>query len=173
MEELIGARIKEIAERIKTLREIIGISEEKMAVETSVSLEEYKKLEAGEADFGFTFIYKCAQSFGVDVTDIIKGQSPTLSSFTLNRKGDGMKIIRRRGFVYNSLASLFKNRIAEPFLVVAPYFEEEQSTQIQLSTHVGQEFDIILKGRLKVQVGEHIEVLKEGDTIYYNIETPH
>ncbi|MEG2381705.1 MAG: AMP-binding protein [Oscillospiraceae bacterium] len=173
MEELIGARIKEIAERIKTLREIIGISEEKMAVETSVSLEEYKKLEAGEADFGFTFIYKCAQSFGVDVTDIIKGQSPTLSSFTLNRKGDGMKIIRRRGFVYNSLASLFKNRIAEPFLVVAPYFEEEQSTQIQLSTHVGQEFDIILKGRLKVQVGEHIEVLNEGDTIYYNSETPH
>ena len=173
LEELLGAKIKNIAERVKTLREIVGLSEEEMAQKTDVSLAEYKKLESGEADFGFTFIYKCAQTFRVDVTDIIEGQSPTLSSFTLTRKGDGMKIERRQGFVYNSLASLFKHRMAEPFLVRAPYLEEEQNTDIKLSTHVGQELDIIVKGSLKVQVGDHVEVMHAGDSIYYDSATPH
>ena len=173
MEALLGEKIKGIAERIKTLREIMGLTEAEMAEKTDVSLEEYKKLEAGKADFNFTFIYKCAQCFRVNVTDIIEGQSPRLTSFALTRKGDGMRIIRRKGFVYNNLAALFKNRIAEPFLVTAPYLEEEQNTDIKLSTHEGQEFDIILKGSLKVQVGEHIETLHEGDTIYYDSATPH
>ncbi len=44
---------------------------------------------------------------------------------------------------------------------------------IKLSTHVGQELDIILKGAMKVQVGNHVEILHEGDSIYYNSATPH
>ena len=42
-----------------------------------------------------------------------------------------------------------------------------------IATHAGQEFDIILSGSLKVQIGEHIEILNEGDSIYYNSSTPH
>src|SRR5699024_5831942 len=37
----------------------------------------------------------------------------------------------------------------------------------------GQECDIVLSGQLKVQVGEHIEILNPGDTIYYNSTAPH
>ncbi|MCI9166567.1 MAG: AMP-binding protein [Oscillospiraceae bacterium] len=44
---------------------------------------------------------------------------------------------------------------------------------IHLTTHSGQEFDIVLSGQLKVQVGEHTEILEEGDSILYNSSTPH
>ncbi len=173
METILGDKLKGISERIRGLREIIGLTEDEMAERTGVTREEYIDLEAGNADFSFTFIYKCAKCFGVNVTDIIEGQSPKLTTFSVTRKGDGMQIVRRKGFVYNSLASLFKNRMAEPFLVKAPYFEEEQDKDIKLSTHEGQEIDIILKGSLKVQVGEHIETLNEGDTVYYDSSVPH
>ncbi len=166
-------RLKEIAERIRALREIVGFTAAEMAERCDVSEEEYLALETGENDFSFTFIYKCAQSFGVDVTDILKGSSPTLSSFSVTKKGEGLPIIRRKGFRYNNLAPLFKNKVAEPFIVNAAYHEEEQDKPIKLSTHEGQEFDLILKGSLKVQIDDHVEVITEGDSIYYNSGTPH
>ncbi len=167
------AQLAEVAQRIRTMREITGLSEEEMAKCTGTSKEEYQQCEQGERDFSFTFIYKCAQRFAVDPTDLIKGASPTLSSYTVSRKGDGLPITRRQGFKYLNKAPLFKNKTAEPFFVTMPYSEAEQKVAIKLSTHVGQEFDIVVKGSMKMQVGSHIEILHEGDTIYYNSATPH
>ena len=53
------------------------------------------------------------------------------------------------------------------------YDPEQQNKPIHTTTHSGQEFDLILSGTLKVQVGDHIEILNEGDCIYYNSSTPH
>ncbi len=166
-------KIKEIGARIKELREIMGLSVEQMAEITAVTPEEYAKKEAGESDFSFTFIFKCASAFGVEVTDLVSGASPTLSSYCVTRAGEGMEIHRRRGFIYNNLASLFRRKLAEPFLVTAPYLEEEQNKKIELSTHNGQELDIVVSGRLKVQIGEKTEVLNPGDSVYYDSATPH
>ena len=166
-------QLSEVAQRIRTMREIMGLSEEEMARSTDVTVEEYRLNEAGEADFSFTFIYKCAKRFAIDPTDLIKGVSPTLSSFTVTREGEGLPITRRQGFQYLNKAPLFKHKTAEPFFVTMPYSEEAQSLPIKLSTHQGQEFDIVVKGAMKMQVGSHIEVLREGDTIYYNSGTPH
>lgn len=165
--------LKEVGGRIKTLREIMDISQEEMAKITNVSLTDYIELEEGRADFTFTFIYKCAQCFHVDVTDILKGSSPTLSSYSVTRSGGGLPIVRRKGFSYNNLAPLFKNKQAEPFMVTAPFLPEEQDQPIKLSAHEGQEFDIVIKGSLKVQIDGHTEVLNEGDSIYYDSSTPH
>ena len=167
------AQLSQVAERIRTMREITGLSEEEMAKCTGTTKEEYQQCEQGERDFSFTFIYKCAQRFAVDPTDLIKGVSPTLSSYTVSRKGDGLPITRRQGFKYLNKAPLFKNKNAEPIFVTMPYSEAEQKVAIKLSTHVGQEFDIVVKGSMKMQVGSHIEILHEGDTIYYNSATPH
>ncbi|MBQ2706946.1 MAG: AMP-binding protein [Clostridia bacterium] len=166
-------KLKEIAERLKALREIMGFSVAEMAERTDVSVEEYENVESGASDFSFTFIHKCAQTFGVDATDILKGSSPTLSSFSVTKAGEGLPIVRRKGFRYNNLAPLFKNKTAEPFVVNAVYHEEEQNTPIKLGTHEGQEFDYVLEGKLKVQIDDHIEVLSAGDSIYYNSGTPH
>ena len=166
-------KIKEIAERIRALREIVGFSTAEMAKRTDVSEADYLALESGENDFSFTFIHKCAQSLGVDATDLLAGSSPTLSSFSITEKGDGLPIVRRKGFSYNNLAPLFKNKVAEPFVVTARYNPDEQNRPIKLATHEGQEFDYILKGKLKVQIDDHIKVIGEGDSIYYNSGTPH
>ena len=158
---------------IKELREATGYSQDELAKLTGVSLEDYKILEQGETDFSFTFIYKCAKACGVEVVDILEGRSSTLTSFAITRKGEGLKIVKKKGFVYNNLAPKFKDKLAEPFLVKFPYLEEEQNAPIKLSSHNGQEFDVIVKGSLKVQVGNHVDILNEGDSIFYNSLIPH
>lgn len=166
-------KIREMAQRIKTLREIVGLTTLQMAEKTGVSEQEYIKCESGDSDLNFAFLYRCAGALNVDVTDIIEGSSPRLAGYTVTRKGEGQAIQKAHGMEYFNLASSFKNRIAEPLYVVSDYDQSAQEKDIELTTHEGQECDIVVKGKLKVQVGEHIEVLSEGDSIYYDSSTPH
>lgn len=57
-------------------------------------------MKAAEHDFSFTFIFKCAERFGIDPTDLIKGTSPRLSTYTVTRRGEGLPITRRQGFKF-------------------------------------------------------------------------
>ena len=166
-------KIIEMAQRIKTLREIVGYTTAYMAEKTGVSESEYISCEKGESDLNFAFLYRCALALNVDVTDIIEGASPRLAGYTVTRNGAGQEIQKAHGMTYYNLASAFKNRIAEPLYVVSNYDEKSQNADIELTSHEGQECDIVIKGALKVQVGDHIEVLHSGDSIYYDSSTPH
>ena len=165
--------IREVAQRIRTLREDMGISATTMAAKTGLSVEEYKKMEKGETDFSFTFIHKCAGVFGVDIAELMGGDSPELTGYTVTRRGKGKPIVRRAGFEYNHLAYKFKDRITEPFHVVIPYSEEALSSPRHLASHAGQEMDIVVKGTLRMIIGTHVETLHEGDCIYYDSSMPH
>ncbi len=163
-------QLKEVADRIRTLREIAGYSQQEMAEKAEVTLDEYVKLEEGETDFGFTFIYKCADIFGVDMKDLLEGNSPNLSLYTVTRKGEGMRIVKDTGFIYDNLAPRFKNKVVEPFYVTIPYTANAEPAY---SSHDGQEIDVVIKGKLCIEINGRKEILSEGDTIYYNSSYPH
>ena len=166
-------KIMEIAQRIRGLREILEISEEKMAELTDTTVEEYKKLESGEHDFSFTFLYLCANVFGVDIIELLTGDKPRLSFYTVVRSGAGLPIKRNKSFTYQHMAYRMQNKLCEPFVVIAPYLEESQDQEISTSRHKGQEFDFVLKGSLKVRLDDYIEVLGEGDAIFYDSSHKH
>lgn len=163
----------EIAERLKGLREMLDISCEEMAKVTGIGVKDYQFYETGERDFSVTFLYNCAERFGVDVTELLTGATPTLSSCSVVRAGQGVVTERRKFFTYEHLAHNFKGREAEPFLVVAPYDEGAESKPIALSSHNGQEMDYILEGQMLLSVNGRTTVLKEGDTAYYDSAQPH
>ena len=133
--------LKEVAGRIKDLREAKGYTQEELAKLTGVSVEDYTLLEQGDTDFSFTFIYKCAKACDVEVVDLLEGRSTTLTSFAITRKGDGLNIVKQHGVVYSNLAPKFKEKLAEPFLVKFPYLPEEQDAPMKLNSHKGQEFN--------------------------------
>lgn len=161
-------KISQIAERIKGMRLILDLTTADMARVCGVSEEEYIKSEEGQTDFSFTFLYKCAQCFGIDITELLTGEMPKLSFYSIVRNGHGLPIKRREGFEYQHVAYLFKRKTAEPFVVTAPYDPKTEQEEIALSTHEGQEFDYILDGTLKVRLENHIEILNPGDAIYYD-----
>ena len=173
--QMTGLDIKlgEVASRIKELRQIEGISEETMSRLTGVTVAEYAACEAGQHDLSFAFIYRCAQVFRVNVTDIIEGNSPKLKHYTVTRSGKGVEIQKAHGMVYYGLAGDFKNRVSEPLYVRCKYDEAAEAKEIDLTTHDGQELDIVISGKIKVQIGNHTEILSAGDSIYYDSSTPH
>ena len=155
--------IKEVAERLKGMREIMGISAEEMAVKTDCTPEEYTLIEQGEKDF----------SVGVDLIELLTGDNPKLKRYCVVRNGTGLPVKRREGFEYQHLAYLFKDKKIEPFLVIAPYSEEEQDKPIALSVHEGQEYDYILSGSLKMVIDGKTKVFTKGDSIIYDSSAPH
>ncbi|MDY5015120.1 MAG: XRE family transcriptional regulator [Eubacteriales bacterium] len=166
-------QVLQIAERIRGLRDISDISVAEMAKRCDVSEEEYAACEAGKVDFSFTFLYKCAAAFGVELTELLTGDSPKLTGYTVTRAGEGLSIKRREGFEYDNLGYLFRDKLAEPYIVTAPYREEEQHMPVHQTSHEHQEFDFILKGKMKFVYGEHIEILCPGDAVYYDSRRGH
>ncbi len=166
-------QLSEVATRIKELREIMGFSIEEMTKRTNVTEEQFIAYESGKEDIPFSFIHKCALAFGVEMIDLLEGSSARLSTYTVTRKGKGQETAKEDGIDISNLAPKFKDKLAEPYYVTYEYSASQQNKPIHLTTHSGQEFDLILSGKLKVQVGDHVEVLSEGDSIYYNSSLPH
>ena len=167
------SQLSEIATRIKELREIMGFSVNEMAEKTNVTEEQYCEYESGKEDIPFSFIHKCALAFGVEMTELLEGSSAKLSTYTVTRKGKGQETAKDEGLDIANLAPKFKDKLAEPYYVTYEYSASQQNKPIHLTTHSGQEFDLVLSGKLKVQVGNHVEILQEGDSIYYNSSIPH
>ena len=173
MSTLSSNKLQEVALRIREMREIFDFDEVTMAEKTEVSVAEYRQYESGELDFPFTFIHKCALAFGIGMTDLLEGSSAHLSSYTVTRRGQGQQTAKEDGIEISNLAPMFRKKLAEPYWVHYEYDPKLQNRPIHLTKHSGQEFDMVLKGKLKVQIGENVEYLEEGDSIYYNSSTPH
>ena len=156
----------QIPKRIKELREILEISITEMAEKLNISHDEYEKYESGEKDIPVSALYAIAAAL---CTVLMTGESPRMDSYTIVRRGDGVRVDRYSGYYIESLAFNFKNRQMEPMLVTL----EEQETEPALVMHSGQEFNLVLEGKVKVTVGKNSFILNEGDAIYFDPNLPH
>ena len=162
-------QLKEIGERLATMRDISDISVDDMASRLGVPPEKYLEYERGDADFSFSFLYNCADIFGIDVQELISGESPTLSSCSVVRRGKGYSIHRYNAYDYKHLAYTFRNKMAEPFLVTV----EPTDEPVEMNEHEGQEFNYILSGKITFYLGDSAYVLSKGDSVYFDSSIPH
>jgi transcriptional regulator with XRE-family HTH domain len=163
--------VKEIAARVRTLREIEGITVEALTAELGFDPGEYKRWESGEADFSVGALVELAGRFGVDLTELVIGTPSRLRTYCLTRAAQGPQVIRRPMYTYWNLAHNFHHKRGEPFLVEANADTEHKP--LSLNTHPGQEFDYVLEGRLLISIGGHEMELESGDSVYYDSNEPH
>ena len=166
-------QLMDIAMRIRDMREILGYSMEKMAELTEVSEDMYHRYESGTVDLPFTFLHKCAKVFGVEITVLLEGHSARLSGYTVTRRGKGLVTASEDGITIQDMAPMFRKKLATPYWVTYEYSEALQNQPIHTTTHAGQEFDLVIKGSMRIRVGDREEVLREGDSIFYKSSTPH
>jgi len=165
-------QLSEIGGRLEALRDIIDIPAEKMAEAMKLGVGEYIAYERGEKDFSFSFLQNAANILGVDVVDIISGESPKLTKCSLVRNGKGYDIMRRKAYDYKHLAFTFRNKKAEPFMVTV---EPRNSTdeKLVLHSHEGQEFNFMVSGNMEFHLDNTVYELAEGDSLYFDAGIPH
>ena len=150
-------QIKQIAERLAGLRDALEITPEEMAKVCNLTPEQYMKLESGTVDISVSVLHQISQAYGVELTTLMFGDEPKMSSYFITRKGKGIA-----GFV---------GRKADPFMVTV--HPAPDGTPIYLNSHPGQEYNMVLKGRMLLQINNKELILEEGDSIYFNSELPH
>ena len=168
-----STQLMDIATRIRGMREILGYSMQKMAEQTEVAEDIYRQYESGTVDLPFTFLHKCAKVFGVEITVLLEGHSAKLSGYTVTRRGKGLVTASEDGITIQDMAPMFRKKLATPYWVTYQYSEELQAKPIHTTTHTGQEFNLVIQGAMRIKIGDHEEVLREGDSIFYKSSTPH
>jgi quercetin dioxygenase-like cupin family protein len=164
-------RLKEVAARIKELRDILGISLEDMSSHLRISPEKYLKYENGVEDISVSVLYEISRKLGVEMSILLTGEAPRMHYFTVTRKGKGASVERRKQYKYQSLAPNFINKTAEPFVVTVE--PKPEKTVVPTNSHPGQEFNYVLDGSLKLIIKDHEIILEEGDSIYFDSGCEH
>jgi transcriptional regulator with XRE-family HTH domain len=158
--------IIQIARRIKALREISGISQESLAENLAISLDEYKLIEGGKIDISVALLIKISHRLHVELSALLTGENPKLHQYCVVRKDHGIVAERKKQYKYENLAYNFVHKLAEPFIVTAQPDAENQS--LQFNSHPGQEFNYVLEGSMTIFLEEHEIVLGAGDSIYFD-----
>lgn len=164
-------QIRQIAERVKGLRDDLGVSIAGAAETCGIAPEKYLEFESGKADIPVSILHNLARKFGVELTTLLTGEDPHMREYSLTRKGKGISVERIKAYKYQSLAYSFINRKAEPFLVTVE--PKPDDAVVSFNSHPGQEFNYILEGRMLFFLNGKEMVLEEGDSIYFNSGLPH
>jgi mannose-6-phosphate isomerase-like protein (cupin superfamily) len=164
-------QIRQIAERLVGLRDALEVEVEEIAAVCNLPVEEYLLLESGTVDISVSVLHQIAQADGVELTTLMFGDEPKMNAYFVTRKGKGIAVERTKAYKYQSLAAGFVNRKADPFLVTVHPKPEEET--IFLNSHYGQEYNLILEGRMLLRINGKDLILEEGDSIYFNSELPH
>ena len=170
-EDDMNEQIRQIADRLRGLREIGKVSVETCARDLGIDAGTYRNYESGSVDIPVSFLYLFAHKFQVELASLLTGEEPRLRMYTISRGGRGVKVDRRKDYDYQSLAYNFIDKKMEPFLITVN--PRPDSDPIPLNSHPGQEFEYVLEGRVKALVGGHELELAAGDAIYFDSSVPH
>ena len=166
-----NGQIKEIALRLKGLRDMLNISVDEIATNCKVSAEEYEGYETGKNDIPVGVLENISKKYNIGLTALLFGDEPHMKSYCLTRAGEGTAMERTRAYKYQALASGFIGRKADPFVVTVEPDAEEKP--IHLNSHNGQEMNYVLEGKMLLSVGGHDLTLNQGDSLYFDATLPH
>lgn len=159
-------QIKQIAGRIKEIREISGLSAETLAGKLGIPVDLYLKYESGSTDIPVGIIFEISELFNVELSVMLGGDNPKLRIYGVVRNGKGLKLERRKQYKYESLAYNFIHKKAEPFMVTIDPGPDDRL--LEFNSHPGQEFNFVVKGSMMTIIDEHEIILNEGDSIYFD-----
>lgn len=166
--------IVNVGERVRKVREKRGLSLQDVSTRTDLGVSFLEQIEEGGVSPPLGTVIKLAKALEMKMGYFISGEEER--AYTIVRRS-ARKVISRYdskkqkqyGYEYESLAPHKKDRHMDPFLVSL----DPADTESERSTHEGQEFIYVLKGKMKVRLAEEEHILELGDAIYYDSSVPH
>ena len=163
--------LQEIAERMKGIRDALELQEAECARACGISMELYQAYESGTMDIPVSFLHRFSEFCHVELTTLISGEVPRMHHYSLTRQGTGSVVSRRSEYDYQALNESFIGKKAQPFLVTVNPGEEQNP--IPVYRHGGQEFNLVLKGCLMIDLNGKKLILGEGDSLWFDSGLPH
>jgi transcriptional regulator with XRE-family HTH domain len=175
-----GSPDQSIGGRLAELRKEHRYSIRKLATRAGVSASLISDVERGKVEPSISTLKRVSDALGTTLTYFFS--EPTAPSGRVVRAGERV-VLRgaesaddeRRSAIQTSgiRFELASPESAETIEAIYGRYEPGASLGDEPVTHEGEEWGMVLRGRLKVWVGDEIHFLDPGDAIWYPSTTPH
>lgn len=157
----------EFGAKIRKLRQEQSISIEQLAEMTKLSTGLISQVERNITGPSVTTLWKIAKALNVSINYFFDEYE---EMDCVVRKDKRKKIILPNSKItYELLSPNLKGKIEHLLVEIEP---GEYNTK-ELICHEGEECGYIIKGTLKVKLGDKEYILEEGDSIYFDSSIPH
>ncbi|ACS78220.1 helix-turn-helix domain-containing protein [Maridesulfovibrio salexigens] len=163
-----------VGHRIKTFREKQGLSLEEFSSRTGLGVDFLEAVEEKEKYPSLGPLLKIARALGVRLGTFLDDQvskDPLIVKLGERKEEFAMHSDQEKtaSMKYFSLAKGKSDRHMEPFFIEI----QPEDGEPKLTSHEGEEFIIVVSGKLKVVYGKEESVLEAGDSVYFNSVVPH
>lgn len=164
-------QIKQIAERLRGLREVLELTPEEVAQSCELPVEKYLEMESGDKDISVSALQMIGRKYGISLDVLMFGEEPQMSTYYITRLGAGISVERTKAYKYQSLAAGFRGRKMDPFIVTVE--PKPEGSLPYINKHEGQEFNLVIEGKLLLNINGKDLILGPGDSIYFDSTQPH
>ena len=159
---------QEIAERLRAIRELSDMTPEELSTAMNMTVDEYLNFVY---ELKGCALYDVSNTLNISITELITGEKAKLHTYSLVRKGRGIRVERSQAYKYEDLAYKFADKKVSPFEVtIAAHADNEP---YHLSVHSGQEYHYCLEGSYNVYIAGSEITVNEGDSLYFDSGNPH
>jgi len=153
-----------VSRKIKTARIGKDLSLERIANETGFAVRYLKDIEAGLVTPPVGALLQIAKALQIDSASLLKEQTPSYKA--------RVKAYTKRteSYAYETLTPDAESKHLKAFHVTVEPGREHKGVGYQ---HEGEEFEYVLKGKVEVLVGDHVNTLKAGDSVHFNSGIKH
>lgn len=163
MEELIN----QIGEKIKKLRNEKELTITDISERTNLTKSQISQIETGKSLPSLKSLLAITKALDITVGYFF---NTDIDNSELVVKAAKRKVISmNNGVTLYLLTPNLKNRMVEFLSVVY----EEGATSGVLHSHTGEEYGVVLKGRLQIKVNNKTYILEKNDSIVFNSNIPH
>lgn len=153
-----------IGKKIKRTRTDKKIKLETLANETGLSKELIKNIEAGKKMPSVGNLLQLSRALHIDSGLLLKEHDEASEERSIAYS------TRTDNYAYTTLTPNAENKHLKAFKVVVEAGTSHDGVGFQ---HEGEEFVYLLKGKVEVQVGDHVNILKKGGTLHFNSGIKH
>jgi len=161
-----------IGEAILQIRLARRVSIAVLAKNVGISKGFLSKIERGEKAPAISTLINIANALYTGVSSILEAgrQEQRISFVKKNDRPEAVRYASAFGYNYAALAHKMDQKHMEPFLITFPRFPRRRGAGFR---HPGEEFLIVLRGRIRFKVGNGEYVLEPGDALYFDSSIPH
>lgn len=165
-EKLTARRSKRsFGKKMRSLREEAEISLETLAADTGCSVERLQRIEADKVIPTVSEVIRISKALSVDPGSFLSAEQRE----SHRRKVEAYRK-RTEAYSYTPLTPGARTKHMKAFLVQIEPRSDHEMVEYQ---HEGEEFIYVLKGKLELRVGDHLQVLEEGHSVHFNSGIPH
>ncbi len=159
---------KEIGQRLRAIRSRLGISQRRLARIAGVANATISQIEAGKLNPTVSLLKKVLDGIPISLSEFFSDADPI--SDRIFFRADELTEIADGGVSFLQVGANLGDKALQ---LIKECYQPGAGTGRHALTHSGEECGIILRGRLRVTVGEQSTTLNAGDAYYFKSSLPH